>query len=102
MRKRFDDQMLAKLRSMPLPWAMHRVGFDVKEDPTFKPIKDQRTKVYYATRGLDVFQILVTGPKWVDKLNQNASGGGCIDLVKHIRKVDFVTAVKLLTSDTDA
>ena len=101
MKRRFDEKILEILRNKPLTWAMDHVGFMVHEDRTFTPFKDKRTKLYYVSRGFENYEILVTGPKWIDKRNTEKSGGGCIDLVMYLCKTDFVGAVNRLIGSAE-
>lgn len=67
-----------------------------KRDPDFVPMKDPKTVRLYVSMGGGVSELLVTGFKWYDARLNKGGGGGAIDLVMHLYRLDFVSAVKLL------
>jgi hypothetical protein len=66
-----------------------------KLDATFHPIHIKETTRWHARVGEQVFELLCTGPKFFDT-RANRGGGGAVDLVMHLRGVDFKGAVQLL------
>lgn len=66
-----------------------------KEDLSFQPRADQRTTRWHAyVAGQDV-ELLCTGPKFWD-MRAERGGGGAVDLVMHLFRLDFKHAVALL------
>ncbi|WP_265283484.1 hypothetical protein [Verminephrobacter aporrectodeae] len=69
-----------------------------RRDPEFVPEKDQRTiRLFLSSPSGFSWEVLVTGFKWFD-VRAGKGGGAGIDLVMHLLDVDFVVAVKLLST----
>jgi hypothetical protein len=95
-RSHFDEEVLSWLRSLPLARVLDALGFFYRRDEAFKPEKDARTiRLFVSTPQGQAWELLVTGVKWYDS-RAAVGGGGAIDLVMHLRRVDFVEAVTLL------
>ena len=101
-KRSFDDDTLARVRNMSLLQVLDFLQNTGKLvwrcDPDFRPAKDQQTvRLYISAPTGYVFEILITGSKWFDSRDKKGGGGG-VDLVMHLQGVDFVPAVKLLSS----
>lgn len=100
MVKKFEESQLSTIRMLPLSEVLNRLGqsgFYWRRDRDFQPTKDKRTERLYVTRDGDAWEILVTGEKWFDT-RAGKGGGGGIDLVMHLVRLDFVGAVRLLSN----
>ena len=101
MKKRsFDNDTICWVREMPLPVVLDKLRdaglLTWRRDPDFVPEKDKRTiRLFVCTPAGASWEVLVTGSKWYDTRACKGGGGG-IDLVMHLLRVDFVQAVKLL------
>lgn len=100
MRKSFRAATLAQLRETPSDAALALLAIHHKADPTFKPLKDPRSRRWHIRTACGEFEIVTTGLKWYDP-RARKGGGGAIDLAMHIRQVSFVEAVRILTAPTD-
>ncbi|MGH8294413.1 MAG: hypothetical protein ACRETZ_02755, partial [Steroidobacteraceae bacterium] len=76
--------------------ALSLLAIDCKADPTYRPLKDPRSRRWHVRTAYGEFEILTTGPaKWYDT-RANRGGGGAIDLAMHLLQVPFANAVRLL------
>ncbi|HNI00636.1 MAG TPA: hypothetical protein PK958_16920 [Rhodocyclaceae bacterium] len=87
---------------MPLSQVLDKLRDDGqlfwRRDPDFVPEKDKRTvRLFLSSPSGFAWEVLVTGLKWFD-VRAGKGGGGGIDLVMHLLGIDFVKAVKLLSS----
>ncbi|KPY61007.1 hypothetical protein ALP37_200145 [Pseudomonas amygdali pv. sesami] len=96
-RRSFDDAQLRQFREMPVSVALDALGLYWKRDPDFVPVKDKATVRLNVSLGGSVIELLATGAKWYDTRSE-VGGGGAIDLAKHLLRLDFVSAVKRLSS----
>lgn len=96
-RKSFPPALLVELRAMSVQQTLDCLGLYWKRAPDFVPVKDRQTVRLYVSIGSGVIELLATGTKWYDT-RMNKGGGGAIDLVMHLYRLDFVSAVKLLKS----
>jgi hypothetical protein len=95
-RRAVDNSELERWRAMPSATVLRSPLCDhAKLDATFHPIQSKETTRWHATVGGQVFELLCTGPKFFDT-RVNRGGGGAVDLVMHLRGVDFKRAVQLL------
>jgi len=94
-RKSFSPEVLAALRIMPVIEALDLMGLYWKRDTDFVPLKDKSTLRLYVSIEGGVVELLATGLRWYDSRVEKG-GGGAIDLVMHLYRLDFVSAVKLL------
>lgn len=92
---RVDQRELERLRGMDVSVALPRLADHVKGDPTFEPIKDKASARWHVTAGGREFELLTLGPKFYDT-RQKRGGGGAIDLVMHLYRLDFKRAVERL------
>jgi hypothetical protein len=92
---RIDSGELGRWQTLDAAAALTALADYAKRDPTFKPIKDRATTRWYATvQGIE-FELLLTGPKFFDT-RVKKGGGGAIDLVIYLLRVDFKTATNVL------
>lgn len=97
LRSSFSASTLTRLRQMPACDALALLATHVKPDPTYLPLKDERSRRWHASTARGEFEILTTGVKWYDT-RAHAGGGGAIDLAMHLLGVSFVDAVKRFTA----
>lgn len=98
MAKRFPESLVERVRTIPLQRALEGLGFFVSRDGAFQPRKNARTEAVFVTDSAGVHELILTGEKWFDKL-ENVGGGGAIDLVMHLKGVSFSKAVRLLAKE---
>jgi hypothetical protein len=101
-RRSFDDETLAWVRGMPLSQVLDKLQdhgqLFWRCDPDFVPEKDKQTvRLFLSSPSGFAWEVLVTGLKWFD-VRAGKGGGGAIDLVMHLLGINFVNAVKLLSS----
>ena len=96
-RRVFTGADLDRLREVSIHDALTRLGLYWKVDPDFQPEKNSNTKRLYVSVGSRVVELLVTEIKWYDA-KADKGGGGVIDLVMHLLRLDFVHAVKVLSA----
>lgn len=87
---------------MPLSQVLDKLRDDGqlfwRRDLDFVPEKDKRTvRLFLSSPSGFAWEVLVTGLKLFD-VRAGKGGGGGIDLVMHLLGIDFVKAVKLLSS----
>lgn len=93
-RKTVDNLTLTRWRSLNagVPRA---VADNPKQDADFRPRQSHSTTRWHATVVGNGYEILGTGPRFLDTL-ANLGGGGAVDLVMHLIGVDFKVGVKVL------
>ncbi|EHE9890505.1 hypothetical protein IFX69_003958 [Escherichia coli] len=96
-RRSFPPALLDSLRAMTVQETLDRLGLYWKRDPDFAPVKDKATVRLNVSIGGGGVELLATGPKWYDT-RADKGGGGAIDLAMHLLRLDFVAAVKRLSS----
>jgi hypothetical protein len=67
----------------------------VKEDGDFIPRESHQSSRWHATVGGHDFELLCTGPKFLDT-RAGTGGGGAIDLAMHLLHIGFKQATQLL------
>ena len=97
-RRFFDEATLTRLRAMLASDALVLLSVHVKADPTYVPVKTDRSQRWHVLTTYGEFEILTTGCQWYDT-RQRHGGGGAIDLAMHIHGLSFVDAVKQLTGE---
>lgn len=94
-RRSVDNLTLERWRALDALLVLEKLGCYAKADNTFKPLSSQGTQRYHVnTEGRD-FELLLSGPKFFDT-RLKRGGGGAVDLVMHLRHVDFKGATDLL------
>jgi hypothetical protein len=96
MRARAVDNLeLDRLRSLDAVGVLRLVAEYVKVDPDFRPRQATSTqRVHVRAAGAD-WELLVDGPRFYDT-RMRRGGGGAVDLVMHLWKVPFKSAVAML------
>jgi hypothetical protein len=89
------------LREMPSETVLAAISMIVKEDTTFVPSKDPRTRRWNICTETGDYEILTTGCKWYDT-RAKVGGGGAVDLAMHVLRLSFVDAVKQLIACLDS
>lgn len=97
-RRSFDVVMLTRLRELPAEDAVKLLALHVKADPSYLPLKSNKSRRWHLRTTRGEFEILTTGLKWYDTRAQRG-GGGAIDLAMHVLGLSFVDAVKHLTGN---
>lgn len=98
MRKKFDDATLARLREVRPDRALHAIGLVVRVDQSYVPVKTSSSfRVHVSDDRGGVFELLITDAKWFDQAG-GVGGGGAIDVVMHVLRIDFVAAVRRLVA----
>ncbi len=95
LHRSFSASTLTALRQMPACDALALLATHFQVDPTFRPVKDDRSARWHLSIGRGDFEIVTTGPKWYDT-RAKRGGGGAIDLAMYLLDLSFVDAVKLL------
>ena len=86
---------LGRWRELDALLMLEKLGSYVKADDTFEPLSTHGTQRYHINvEGRD-FELLLRGPKFFDTRLQRG-GGGAVDLVMHVRHVNFRSAIDLL------
>ena len=97
-RRSFSATTLTRLREIPAGDALALLAVHVKADPSYLPLKSDRSRRWHVRTTRGEFEILTTGPKWYDT-RAHQGGGGAIDLTMHVLGLSFVDAVKHLTDE---
>jgi len=95
VRGRVDSAELEGYRSLACEVVLPKITEHVKADPSFTPIRDSHTHRWHMRAGGREFEILSNGPKFFDA-RAKRGGGGAIDLVMHLHRLDFKQAVAKL------
>ncbi len=98
VRRSFSAATLTRLREMPAGDVLALLAIHLQVDPTYLPLKTDRSRRWHVRTTRGEFEILTTGPKWYDTRTRQG-GGGAIDLAMHVLGLSFVDAVKHLTEE---
>ncbi|MFC4708045.1 hypothetical protein [Paraburkholderia caffeinitolerans] len=90
-----DNLTLERWRALDALFVLGKLGCYAKVDDTFEPLSAQGTQRYHVNAEGQDFELLLRGPKFFDTRLQRG-GGGAVDLVMHVRHVDFKAATDLL------
>lgn len=90
-----DAGELERYRSLACEDVLLKIADYVKADATFTPIRDSHTHRWHLQAGGRDYELLSTGPKFYDT-RAKRGGGGAIDLVMHLHRLDFKQAVAML------
>ncbi|MFA7278994.1 MAG: hypothetical protein WC100_02760 [Sterolibacterium sp.] len=90
-----DPAELERYRTLACEDVLPKISDHVKADPSFIPIRDSHTHRWHLRASGREFELLSTGPKFYDT-RAKRGGGGAIDLVMHLRGLDFKQAVAWL------
>lgn len=94
-RRAVDNSTLERWRALDALLVLEKLGCYAKVDNTFEPLKSQDTQRYHFNAEGRDYELLLRGPKFFDTRLQRG-GGGTVDLVMHVRHVDFKGATDLL------
>lgn len=94
-RRSVDNLTLERWRALDALLVLEKLGSYVKADDTFEPLSAHGTQRYHISVGEQEFELLLRGPKFFDTQLQRG-GGRAMDLVMHVRHVDFKGATNLL------
>ena len=94
-RGRVDSAELERYRSLACEEVLPRITEHVRADPSFVPIRNSHTSRWHLRADGRDYELLSTGPKFFDTRAQ-CGGGGAIDLVMHLYRLDFKRAVERL------
>lgn len=90
-----DNLDLARWREMDSIHVLRLLADHIKEDLSFHPTSSHLTTRWHAHVAGHDWEFLCTGPKFWD-VRMDHGGGGAIDLVMHIHRLNFKAAAKLL------
>jgi hypothetical protein len=94
-RKPVDNSTLERWRGLDCVAVLRDLADHLKQDKTFAPRERLgATRWHVGAAGFD-FELLCTGPRFFDTRAEHG-GGGAIDLVMHVFRVDFSHAVAML------
>ena len=94
-RRSVDNLTLERWRALDALLVLEKLGSYVKADDTYEPLSAHGTQRYHINVEGHDFELLLRGPKFFDTRLQRG-GGGAVDLVMHVRHVDFKGATDLL------
>ena len=94
-RRSVDNSSLERWRQLDALLVLEKLVCHAKADSTFEPLTAQGTARYHVNVDGKDFELLLCGPKFFDTRLQRG-GGGAVDLVMHVRHVDFKGATDLL------
>ena len=92
-----EEHLLQYWRNLNADCVITVLADYVKPDPDFKPLKNSQTTRWHVRVGTHEFELLCTGPKFIDT-RAGYGGGGAVDLAMHLRALSFKKAVALLRS----
>jgi len=96
VRRSVDNSRLERWRRLDAAAVLAVLADHAKQDRDYLPVKDPGSTRWHATvKGVD-FEILCTGPKFLDT-HGGAGGGGAVDLAMHVLGVDFKRAIAALS-----
>lgn len=102
----WSESDIHRARSVPLLKVLRHICDYLKEDQDYTPrdpsLGGRRFQVNCSKRD---FRLLLTGEKWLDELVDrgaaNRGGGGAVDLVMHLKGINFVQAVRACLEAAD-
>ena len=95
VRRSVDNLTLERWRAPDALRVLEQLGCFAKMDKTFEALSSHGTRRYHVNVEEQDFEFLLTGPKFFDTRLQRG-GGGAVDLVMHVRRIDFKSATALL------
>lgn len=97
VKRSFSSELLESLRLMSVTASLDVLGLYWKRDPDFQPVKNTATVRLHVAVETQFFELLVTDNKFYDT-RAGKGGGGAVDLTMYLLKLNFVAAVKRLSS----
>lgn len=94
-RRVVDNLTLARWRELEAVDVLCAVAEHVKQDADFRPQKSSRTTRWHASVGGLDYEIVCTGPRFMDT-RASQGGGGAVDMVMHLLRLNFNGAVAVL------
>lgn len=94
-RQAVDNSALERWRTLDALFVLEKLGCYAKADRTFEPVRAHDTQRYHVSAEGRDFELLLRGPKFYDTRGERG-GGGAVDLVMYLHRVDFRRAVALL------
>lgn len=86
---------LLRWRTLPASQLLPQLATHAKRDITFLPIKGQGTERWHVNVDGRDYELITDGPKFFDTRAQRGGGGG-VDLVMHLYRLDFKAATDAL------
>lgn len=94
-RRTVDNDELERWRGLHAVVLVERLSTYAKQDPSYQPRLRQATTRWHCDVDGAEFELLCCGPKFYD-CRAKRGGGGAIDLVMHLKRLQFAGAVSLL------
>lgn len=94
-RQSVDNLTLERWRALDALLVLEKLGCCAKADNSFEPLSALGTQRCHVNAEREDFELLLLGPKIFDT-RLKRGGGGAVDLVMHVRHVDFKGATALL------
>lgn len=94
-RRAVDNLTLERWRGLDSVVVLSAIADYLKQDSEFEPRASHDSTRWFASVGGRDYEILCTGPKFLDTRAKHG-GGGAVDMVMHLVKLDFKQAVALL------
>jgi hypothetical protein len=94
-RQAVDNLTLERWRSTDAVVVLGALSRHMKQDLSYTPRTDRRTSRWHINVAGRDLEILCDGPKFFDT-RAGSGGGGALDLVMHLFRLDFRGATKLL------
>ncbi len=92
-----DEHLLQHWRNLDASHVLAALADYVKKDPDFKPLKNSQTSRWHARVGAYEFELICTGPKFLDT-RTGQGGGGAVNMAMYLLGLSFRKAVLLLRS----
>jgi len=92
---RVDETELRRWRELPANLLIPLLTIHSKCDATFVPIKGKGTKRWQVNVCGRDYELITDGSKFYDT-RANRGGGGAVDLVMYLHRLDFRSAIALL------
>lgn len=94
-RRSVDNFELERWRLLDAAVTVVALSDYAKLDQDYQPRKDQRSTRWHVTVGGREYEVLCTGPRFLDT-RSSKGGGGAVDLAMHLLCIDFKSAVQVL------
>jgi hypothetical protein len=90
-----SESELSKWRTAEACAVVVNLADHARKDITFVPTKANSTERWHCRAGSIEYELLLSGPKFYDT-RARKGGGGAVDLVMHLFKLDFKAASQKL------